>query len=354
MWVGSERHIRALPLRRAFCFRGIVREGRLMVHRVTRDDTTSTVEGLRPFAGYLMYRSIIADRPAEDWTFGELAEHSVFNEESILCGLDRLLELAEAGPVWYPVYDKAACTDDPEKADVRFWFFPADPKRKVPGAPFIIACAGGAYKCVCTMIESIPVAARLNALGYDVVIPNYRVGMEHVMPKPLEDVAATYRAALARKEQLGLEGTSYVVCGFSAGGSLVSEWGVASVGYECFGIPAPRAIFSIYPSLSPWRCGPAYIADIMFGPDATEETYAPYDVPVHVNASYPPTYLLFGARDASVPVKNSVEFARALEEHGVPHRVEVAETAGHGFGDGRDTDAEGWPVRAIHFLEGLA
>ena len=47
-----------------------------MVHRVTRDDTTSTVEGLRPFAGYLMYRSIIADRPAEDWTFGELAEHS--------------------------------------------------------------------------------------------------------------------------------------------------------------------------------------------------------------------------------------------------------------------------------------
>ena len=47
------------------------------------------------------------------------------------------------------------------------------------------------------MIESIPVAVRLNELGYDVVIPNYRIGMERVMPKPLEDVAATYRAALA-------------------------------------------------------------------------------------------------------------------------------------------------------------
>lgn len=324
-----------------------------MAYRVTRDDKTTTVEGLTPYAGYLMYRSIIADRPAEDWTFGELAEHSVFNEVSILRGLDRLLELGEQGQVWYPVYTDEACVQDPEKRDVRYWFFPALPERKVKGAPFIIACAGGAYKCVCTMIESIPVAVRLNELGYDVVIPNYRIGVEHVMPKPLEDVAATYRAALARKEEHGLESDAYVVCGFSAGGSLVSEWGVASVGYGRYGVPAPRAIFTLYPSLSPWRCGPAYIADIMFGPDATEDDIAPYDVPAHIDASYPPTYLLYGARDASVPVENSIELARALEEHGVEHRVEVAETAGHGFGDGRDTDAEGWPVRAIHFLEQL-
>ena len=144
-----------------------------------------------------------------------------------------------------------------------------------------------------------------------------------------------------------------MVCGFSAGGSLVSEWGVASVGYGHYGVPAPRAIFTLYPSLSPWRCGPAYISDIMFGPDATEDDIAPYDVPAHLDANYPPTYLLYGARDASVPIENSIELARALEEHGVEHRVEVAETAGHGFGDGRDTDAEGWPVRAIHFLEQL-
>lgn len=44
-----------------------------MAYRVTRNDKTTTVEGLKPYAGYLMYRSIIADRPAEDWTFGELA-----------------------------------------------------------------------------------------------------------------------------------------------------------------------------------------------------------------------------------------------------------------------------------------
>lgn len=44
-----------------------------MAYRVTRNDKTTTVEGLKPYAGYLMYRSIIADRPAEDWMFGELA-----------------------------------------------------------------------------------------------------------------------------------------------------------------------------------------------------------------------------------------------------------------------------------------
>ena len=74
-----------------------------MACRVTRDDKTFTVEGLMPYAGYLMYRSIIADRPAEDWTFGELAEHSVFNEVSILRGLDRLLDLGEQGQVWRPL-----------------------------------------------------------------------------------------------------------------------------------------------------------------------------------------------------------------------------------------------------------
>ena len=91
-----------------------------MACRVTRDDKTFTVEGLMPYAGYLMYRSIIADRPAEDWTFGELAEHSVFNEVSILRGLDRLLDLGEQGQVWYPVYDDEACAQDPEKRDVRY------------------------------------------------------------------------------------------------------------------------------------------------------------------------------------------------------------------------------------------
>ena len=58
----------------------------------------------------------------------------------------------------------------------------------------------------------------------------------------------------------------------------------------------------------------------MFGPDATEDDIALYDVPAHLDASYPPTYLLYGARDASVPVENSIELARALEEHGVEHR----------------------------------
>ena len=164
MWVGSERHIRALPLRRAFCFRGIVREGRLMVHRVTRDDTTSTVEGLRLFAGYLMYRSHHC-RPSGGGLdlWGACGRALSLTKSRYFAVLTVCSSSPRPVRCGYPVYDKAACTDDPEKADVRFWFFPADPKRKVPGAPFIIACAGGAYKCVCTMIESIPVAARLNA-----------------------------------------------------------------------------------------------------------------------------------------------------------------------------------------------
>ena len=42
-----------------------------------------------------------------------------------------------------------------------------------------------------------------------------------------------------------------------------------------------------------------------------------------------------------------------LDAAGVPAILDEGVHAAHGFGDGTGTDVEGWPKRAIDFLESL-
>lgn len=333
---------------------------------VTADDTTTTHPALKPYADRLMYRSVIAGRPAEDWTFGELAtSFPLFNIGTLLSGLNRLAELEAGAPgsTWHRIYDDADCTDDPEKKDVGYWFFPARPERiaerGTQSAPFVIAVAGGAYTSVCTMAESMPVAAKLNDLGYDVFIPNYRVGVfgdtvVPAMPKPLDDMAAVWRHIDARRAEYGLGTRGYVVTGFSAAGNLTMEWGSKAVGYAHYGIPAPVALFPIYglPVLDAGDEG-GFFRTITLGTNASDELAERYDVLKQMDGNYPPCYVVHGKRDSICPVVHSLRFKEALDANGVTSRLEIAETADHGFGDGQSTDAEGWPVRAVHFLERL-
>ena len=63
---------------------------------------------------------------------------------------------------------------------------------------FVILLAGGAYGAVCTLCESLPAAAELNALGVDCYCLNYRTAtpesfVSGLMPKPLDDLAAAVR-----------------------------------------------------------------------------------------------------------------------------------------------------------------
>ena len=61
-----------------------------------------------------------------------------------------------------PVATPEECADDPEKADVKLLYMPAE--KQPSEKPFVIALAGGAYTCVCSIVESIPTTARLNEL----------------------------------------------------------------------------------------------------------------------------------------------------------------------------------------------
>lgn len=327
---------------------------------ITPDTRPVDIENLVPFADYLMYKCVPVDRPAVEMTFAEMHENQpTWDVDSMIRGMARLSEVAGQRRVMYDVYSEEECADDPEKKDIKLFFLPADAQPS--DKPFIICVAGGAYTCVCSIVESFPTAARFNELGYNVFVFNYRVGngSAPVLPKPEEDLAAAVKFILANKAEFGITNEEYVVNGYSAGGSVTAIWGTERNGWAKYGCPKPKALFPIYPAISTAHefmedaGARGWFMGIMFGPGFDEAYAASFDVPDCMTDSYPPCYLAQAKDDPAVSVKQSRALEALLNARGIPVEAEIIETGGHGWGDGSGTAAAGWPDRAIAFLEKL-
>ncbi|MCQ2613934.1 MAG: alpha/beta hydrolase [Treponemataceae bacterium] len=265
--------------------------------------------------------------------------------DSIVEGLNFLSECRKAG-----------------RADIHFVapesdanFIRITPEKIDPEKPYIILCSGGAYFCVCTYIESIPTAKHFVEAGYQVFVMTYRVSESGTLPVALDDIAAVIRYAKAHETEFRLDGDNYAIGGYSAGANLISNWGLSTVGYKSYGLPRPKAMFPIYTlvdfSYITQDCQEDFIVMKMLGKDYTLTLLHKYDVLRHLDADYPPCYLVCGKDDSVVPCRNSELFDELLSRFKVPHVLEEAEHAPHGFGDGTGTDVEGWPERALKFLE---
>lgn len=324
---------------------------------VTVKSRPCEIESLKKYSKYLCYQAGF-EKPAVEYRLEELQEFfPAWSAKAEAAGLQRLAELAGKQEVLFDVYPQNADVqgeEDPQKRDVKLWYLPAEGEAK---KPFIILNAGGAYTCVCTMVEAFPTAVHFNKMGYHVFCLNYRTGGREVLPKPLEDLAQAYRYIVANKERFELQSEEYIVGGFSAGANLTALWGTESRGYKHYGAKKPLALFPIYPVIS-WdriyRAGSNVFLETMFGDKAESEEYLDsYDVGRQVTDGYPPCYIVHCADDPTVPVGNSTLLKKLLDQRGIKAELEIGLVGDHGFGDGTDTDVEGWPKRAIHFIEEL-
>lgn len=322
---------------------------------ITRNTVPQEVDALKPYAPYLMFRPLARDETPVYQSIEQMCKDCpTWPLESMIVGVRRAAELAEQGPILCDVYSPQEIAEDESRRDVKVWFFPA--QTQPSDKPFVLCYAGGAYQVVCSDVEAFPVAARLNELGYNVFVPTYRVGLPDLMPKPLEDVAATLRFILANKRQFGLTTEQYIVNGYSAGANLTCLWGLQAHGYAHYDLPKPLALMPIYPvtawqTFVPEAC--AFFQSVMFGKNNTPETLAAYNVIDHVDAAYTPCYLVHAKDDGTVPYQNSVLLKEKLDAFGIPAVLELVERGDHGFGDGRGTPAEGWVDRAAAFTETL-
>lgn len=113
--------------------------------------------------------------------------------------------------------------------------------------PLAIVVPGGAYAMVCSYIEGVPIAKRLNELGISAVIVYYRVGKAARYPAPQEDLARAVRELLARGEELMLDTGGYSIWGASAGGiwprpSELKAWATGAIHS-----PLPKPLCSATP-----------------------------------------------------------------------------------------------------------
>lgn len=277
-----------------------------------------------------------------------------WSPEGILVGINKLVELIDTDHVkQYFVYDEAEISAKQMKYVNLIHLMP---EKLDASKPSVVLCAGGAYFAVCTMVESLPTARHFLEKGYQVFLLTYRVGEPCVTPRSIDDLARAIKYLCDHAAELNVDSERIVIGGYSAGANLISSFGTTNIGYRKYGLPKPLALLPVYTFIDlkaeAKRDENGGLLSHMFGPDYL--SYLPeYNIADHVDADYPPCYITVGKNDTTVPCANSELLKELLDKAGVPAILDEGEDAPHGFGDGTGTDVEGWPERAMDFIENL-
>lgn len=170
--------------------------------------------------------------------------------------------------------------------------------------------------------------------GITCFVTSYRLGADgHRHPAMLEDALAAIHTVRQRASEWGVDPNRIGVMGSSAGGHLtahsVTAWG------EYRGDVSLRPDFGIlcYPVIAmngPF-CHTGSRGNLL-GEEATAEQSAKVSPELLVNKQTPPCFLWHTWEDPAVPVENSLIFASALRENGVPFELHVYPKGRHGLG----------------------
>ncbi len=241
-------------------------------------------------------------------------------------GLQTLEDHILAGEqVFYNVFSGRALDKNPDLKNVGFYCLRGNSDGK---KPYVIMLAGGGFNAVCTLWESLPVCAAFNRMGYTCFCMRYRTVPRGTGWPPeqqlMDDVAACIGYITDHAEEFGVEPENYLIGGFSAGSIITNMWANEKAGYGKYGLPKPGAVCLIY---------------------GVEEEYGKegYHVPTFVRYCLKDRYY-----DSNAPF---LELEARLREKGIPNDVRGVD-AGHGFGLGTNSGAEGWTEEAEAFWRG--
>ena len=186
----------------------------------------------------------------------------------------------------------------------------------------------------------------LGLAGYVCVAAEYRLADEAPWPAQIEDVKAAIRWLRATAPQHGVDPDRIVAQGNSAGGHL-ALLAAGTPGFEPFegqggnsGVPTDvAAALAIYPPTTL----PRVPTDLFATSEELERRAADPDAPdpaeqarlaspvAHVTGAFPPTMLIHGDADQTVPVEASLKMHRELRDQGVPVELHVYPQQPHAF-----------------------
>ena len=201
--------------------------------------------------------------------------------------------------------------------------------------PAILICPGGGYHFV-SRREAEPVGLKFLNDGYNIFILKYSV-KPSTFPTAIREVAAAMELIHKNAENWLTDVTRIAIMGFSAGGHLACHYS------NCYNIPEVREVF---PDSKPVQAAilsyPVITADPKYRHSGsfinlsgheqiTEEDIEKFSLENRVTENTPPTFLWHTRTDQLVPVMNSLLYAQALADAGVPFAVHIYPKGGHGL-----------------------
>lgn len=227
----------------------------------------------------------------------------------------------------------------------------------------VLVLPGGGYQ-VNAVSEGEPVALAFLGRGVQAFLLEYSVAPAR-WPQALLETAAAIAWLRENAAGYGLAPDKIAVCGFSAGGHLAgcaaNLWGspVVMGPLGLTGAQArPDAAVLCYPVIT--MSVPSGTRDALFAggqivPEASLEN--------SVTGGNPPTFLWATVTDDSVPVRNSLLYAEALEKQKVPYELHLFSKGPHAMGlatgdsafqaDHTDSRASAWHGLCVDWLKGL-
>jgi acetyl esterase/lipase len=216
--------------------------------------------------------------------------------------------------------------------------------------PLIVMVHGGGWYSG-DRHELPPLNRYLAGRGYAVAALDYRLAPAWTYPAPLEDVQAAVAFLAAHAGDYAVDPSRVVLMGRSAGGhlALMTAYGDAAAlgGARVAGVVAYYAATDLA-ALARTDCADPFtdlrqVTSQLIGAavdDALDRYHAASPL-TYAARRQPPTLLVHGARDATVPVAQSRALAAALERAGNPVAYLELPWSGHGFD---------FPFRGLHWL----
>lgn len=205
--------------------------------------------------------------------------------------------------------------------------------------PALLICPGGGFS-FCSDREMEPIAMHFASQGYQTFVLQYSLEERAAFPAPVEDAAWAVRTIREGAGRFQINPAKVAVMGFSAGGYVAAGLGVfsgepwACPQASCFSA-RPDAVVLCYPVLTanPEYAHAGSIQRLIGTTPDTPQRRARLSLEEHIPLDMPPVFLWHTVDDPGVPVQNSLLFATALAQKGIPFELHAFETGHHGLAD---------------------
>ena len=202
--------------------------------------------------------------------------------------------------------------------------------------PAVVLCPGGAY-AMCSQREADPVALRFFAAGYQVFTLLYSTGEKARNFQPLQELSQTFRLVRERAGEYRVDPEKIAVCGFSAGGHLAASTGVfwnrdwvRKLGF-LEDSHKPNGLILSYPVITGGEFAHRGSFENLLGDQYSDELVELNSLEKQVSKDTPRCFVWHTSEDGGVPVQNSLLFASALANNGVPFELHVYPHGEHGL-----------------------